>query len=273
MRKEKVAFECSEVKLHGELYIPDETPTSGVIVCHGMNKNGFHGLKLYRKFAEKACEEGFVSLIFDFRGCGRSTGSFGYGIEEQKDVKCAIDYLASRKEVIPDKIFVVGHSLGGAISLYAVQNDERVKGLVLWSTPANHAYNVKKFITMNRGKLSYYLFILASYLDNLIDVSKLVNLRVFGILLRPSLVRKKMMKLNECEVVQKLKIPILIVIGDRDKIVSVEEAKQVFKAANNPKNFVLIVGANHIYHEKEHEVAVETLNWIKSYFKHLNNLT
>ncbi len=126
---------------------------------------------------------------------------------------------------------------------------------------------------MNRGRLSYYLFILASYLDNLIDVSKLVNLRVFGILLRPSLVRKKMMKLNECEVVQKLKIPILIVIGDRDKIVSVEEAKQVFKAANNPKNFVSIAGANHIYQEKEDEVAVETLNWIKSYLKNLNNLT
>jgi len=82
--------------------------------------------------------------------------------------------------------------------------------------------------------------------------------------LRPSLVRKKLMKLSESEVVSKLKIPILIVIGNDDRIVGVEEARQIFSAANNPKKFVIIEGANHIYEGKEDKVTFETLNWLKS---------
>lgn len=264
MKIEAVTIECNGNRLYGEIYIPDETPAPCIIVCHGMNKQGFHAIPLYRKFAEKAAENGFLTLNFDFRGCGKSTGEFGYGIEEQKDVRCVLSYLTSRREVDKEKIFLVGHSLGGAIALYASRNDNRVKGLVLWSTPANHAYNVKKFIQSNSGKLSYYLFLLVSYLDNLIDVSKLFNMRVYGILLRPSLVRKKLMKLNECEVVSKLKIPILIVIGSRDRIVGVEEARQVFSAANNPKKLVIIDGANHIYEGKEKELIFRTLGWLKS---------
>jgi pimeloyl-ACP methyl ester carboxylesterase len=46
--------------------------------------------------------------------------------------------------VLSDKIFVVGRSFGGAVSLYALRLENRVKGLVLWSAPKNHDYNMKK---------------------------------------------------------------------------------------------------------------------------------
>ena len=264
MKIEAVTFQCEGNKLFGELYIPDETPAPGIIVCHGMNKYGFHAIELYRRFAEASSKNGFVTLLFDFRGCGKSTGKFGYGIDEQKDLKCALNYLASRREVNIEKIFIVGHSLGGTIALYTAKNEERVKGLVLWSAPANHAYNVRKFIINNSGRLGYYLFLLVSYIDSLIDVSKLFDMRVYGILLRPSYVRKKLMKLDECRVVSKLKIPILIVAGDKDRIVGIEETRQVFSAANNPKKFIIINGANHIFEGKENEVISETLNWLKT---------
>ena len=264
MKIEAVTFKCQGNELFGELYIPDETPAPGIIVCHGMNKYGFHAIELYRKFAEASSENGFVTLLFDFRGCGESAGKFGYGIAEQKDLKCALNYLSSRREVDIKKIFIVGHSLGGTIALHTVRNEEIVRGLVLWSTPANHAYNVRKFIVNNSGKLGYYLFLLVSYMDSLIDISKLFNMRVYGILLRPSYVRKMLMKLDECEVVSKLRIPILIVAGDKDRIVGVEETRQVFSAANNPKKFVIINGANHIFERKENEVISETLNWLRT---------
>lgn len=257
-------FECEGNKLYGEIYIPDNVPAPGIILCHGMNRRGFHALRLYRMFAEEASKNGFAVLLFDFRGCGKSTGEFGYGIEEQQDLKCALNYLSSRKEIKADKIFVVGHSLGGAIALYTARSDDRIKAVALWSTPANHAYNVKKFIIYNGGKLAYYAFLAVSYIDELIDVSKLFNMRVYGILLRPSLVRKKLMSLNECEAVSKLRIPILIVIGNRDRIVGVEEARQIFSAANNPKNFVIVEGADHIYEGKENKVIAETLNWLRN---------
>jgi len=216
--------------------------------------------------AKASSINGFVSLVFDFRGVGKSTGEFDYGFAEQQDVQCVLNYLFSRKEVLSNKIFVVGHSLGGAASLYAIQNERRINGLVLWSTPKNHSYNVKKFIRRTRGKLSLYLFYFFAWLDKLFDVSRLFKLKIYGILLRPRYVREKLMKLNECEAVSNLRnIPLLILVGDEDVIVDVAEARQVFLSANEPKDFVIVRGANHIYNGKEDETIDKTIKWIKKW--------
>lgn len=231
------------------------------MVCHGFDKRGFRGLPLYRQLARKACEGGYASLAIDFRGCGESTGKFDYGIGEQQDLRSAIDYLASRREVLSDSIFVVGHSLGGAVALYATQGDGRVKGLALWATPHDHAYNVKKFITRNRGRLSYYVFLLSSYIDTIVDTSRLFHLEVYGISLRPRYVREKMMRLNESEVVSKLNVPILVVVGSDDKFVSVEETKILFSAAEEPKQLLIIPSVGHAFQGKEDEVINKTIAW------------
>jgi len=252
--------------LYAELYIPDVIPAPAILICHGMNARGFHGLKIYRQLAETACEDGFVTLVFDFRGCGKSTGKFDYGVGEQQDVKCALDYLASRQKVTRNVIFVVGHSLGGSVAPYVLRNEPRVKGLVLWSTPKNHNYNVKKFIAHTRGKLGLSLFRLFSWIDKLFDVSKVFKLEVYGVPLRPRYVRERLMKLDECQAVSKLKsLPILIVIGDHDTIVGVDEAQAILSSANEPKSLLIISSADHIYRGKEDELIAETIKWIRKW--------
>lgn len=264
VRGEEVNFRCGGIKLHGELYVPKESFSPGLVICHGMSRYGFHATRLYYKLAQTACKNGFTSLLFDFRGCGKSEGEFDYGVGEQRDVMCAIDYLASREEVVSDEIFVVGHSLGGAVALYAVRGEPRVRGLVLWATPSNHSYNVKKFIVRTRGLLSYYLFLLASYLDALTGLPSFPHMKVYGIRLRPCHVRKKLMKLNECEAVSTMKnVPLLVVVGDEDRIVDVEEARQVYSSACEPKEFVIIRSANHVFEGKEDEIAEKTVAWLK----------
>jgi pimeloyl-ACP methyl ester carboxylesterase len=228
-----------------------------------MDVRGYHGLKIYSMLAEKACQNGFVSLTFDFRGVGKSTGEFDYGFGEQEDVVCAFDYMASRPEVEPRNIFIVGHSLGAAVSLYAIQN-KSVKGLVLWSPPKDHEYNVKKFIARTRGKTGLYLFLLLSRIDRFLDVSRLFRLEVFGINLRLKDVRGKLMKLNERETISKLhNLPVLIVIGDSDNIHGEDEAREVFASAHDPKNLVLIRSAGPTYEGKENELISKTLEWIE----------
>ncbi|MBX5328462.1 MAG: alpha/beta fold hydrolase [Candidatus Bathyarchaeota archaeon] len=264
MKTETVWIECADAKLYGKLYIPNAVPAPAVLICHGLNAQGSNGLRLYARLAENACKEGFVALLFDFRGVGKSTGKFDYGIGEQQDVKCALNYLASRPEVAPNKIFVVGHSLGGAVSLCALQNETRVKGLVLWSTPKNHNYNVRKFIRRTRGTLGLYAFLAFSRIDKVLDISRLLNLEVYGVKLRPRDVREKLMKLNECEAASKLRnIPLLVVIGEKDNIVGVDEAEEIYRSANEPKSLLTINGADHIYKGKEQELIAKTVDWIK----------
>lgn len=267
MKTETVWIDCTNARLYGELHIPDHVPASALLICHGLTISGFHLLKIYTQLAKTACQNGFVSLVFDFRGVGKSSGKFDYGVGEQEDVKCTLNYLASRPEVAPNSIFVVGHSLGGAVSLYALQNEKRVKGLVIWSTPKNHNYNVKKFITNTRGKLGLYTFLLLSRVDTVVNVSKLSKLEVYGISLRPKEVREKLMKLNECEAASKLAdMPLLIVIGESDHIVGVDEAQAIYDSAHEPKSLIIIIkSANHTYTGKEDELIIKTVEWIKKW--------
>lgn len=265
LRFEEVWLTCGGIRLYGELRVPGVVPAPVVLVCHGMDVRGSYGLRIYGGLAEEACGAGFVSLVFDFRGVGRSGGAFDYGFGEQEDVRCALDYLASRPEVVSGEVFVVGHSLGGAVSLYAVRGDKRVKGLVLWSTPKNHEYNVKKFIKRERGALGLLAFRIVSRLDGVFDVSRVYRLEVFGVDLRPDLVREKLMRLDECDAASRLHgIPLLIVIGQSDVIVGVDEAEAVYRSANEPKTLVVIRSADHVYRGKEQQLISETLKWIES---------
>ncbi|MEM4704492.1 MAG: alpha/beta fold hydrolase [Candidatus Bathyarchaeia archaeon] len=263
MKIEQMRVRCKEAMLYAELYIPDSVPAPCLLICHGLNAKGSKGLRLYAKLAETACKQGFACLVFDFRGVGRSTGVFDYGVGEQQDVKCAIEYLASRPEVLGNRVFVVGHSLGGAVSLYALRGDARVKGLVLWSTPKNHNYNVKKFLRNTRGTLGLYVFLFLSYIDRLLNVQRILKLEVYGVRLRPRHVREKLMKLDECYAVSRLHIPLLVMVGSKDDIVGVDEAEAIYSSASEPKTLVVIEGADHVYRGKERQLVDETLEWIK----------
>ena len=278
MRAEEVSFESKGAEIRGVLYVPDETPAPALIVCHGFDKRGFRGYGMFEQMAKAACENGFVSLVFDFRGCGESTGVFGYGWGEQEDLEAAIDFLASRLEANSNSVYVVGHSLGGAVALYVAEKDKRLRGVVLWATPHDHAYNIKRFITRTRGRLGYYLFLLLSYVDVVVPVSRLFSLRVYGVVLRPRDVRRRLMRLRESEVLARLEnVPVLIVNGSDDKIVGLEEAKMNFEAARTKRKELVVIEstkpvafhggeeevvASHVFQGKEEETIDRTLSWL-----------
>lgn len=252
------------------LFVPNEVPSPALIICHGFDKRGFRGYKIFELIARKACERGFVCLVFDFRGCGRSGGAFGYGWGEQDDLETAVGYLLSRSEVCGKGVFVVGHSLGGAVALYVAERDKRVKGVALWAVPHDHWYNIRRFIRRNRGWLSWYLFLLVSYVDVVVDVSGVFGFRVWGFNLRPRDVRRRLMRLHESEVLARLEnLPVLIVNGNRDALVDLEEARLNFDAAKDGKELVVVeqgdgvdVIGNHVFRGKEDEVVDVTLKWL-----------
>lgn len=278
LKVEAVGFESSDgVRLSGVLYMPDSVPAPAVIVCHGYDKRGFRGYALFEQMARTACQSGFVALVFDFRGCGSSSGEFGYGWDEQKDLEAAVSFLLSRREVRQNGVFIVGHSLGGAVALYVSEKDSRIKGVVLWAVPHDHAYNIKRFITRSRGWLSWYLFLLVSYVDVVVPVGRFWSLRVWGFSLRPRDVRRRLMKLREVDVLRRLgHLPVLIVNGSADVLSGLEEAKWNYEAAAGPKELVVIESAvadpkgteeaiaNHVFQGKENEVISKTLLWLRS---------
>ena len=59
-------------------------------------------------------------------------------------------------------------------------------------------------------------------------------------------------------------IPLLVVIGEKDIIVGVDEAQEIYRAVHNPKTLLVIDSADHIYKGKETELISKTVDWIKA---------
>jgi len=83
--------------------------------------------------AEALVKASMSSLLFNFRGVGRSQGSFGGGEKEQEDVAAALDWLHTRQGVDGKRLGAAGYSFGASVAFPAACKDDRVKGLALVS--------------------------------------------------------------------------------------------------------------------------------------------
>jgi alpha/beta superfamily hydrolase len=268
MKKLEAEFQSGTIVLRGELYLPEQQPAPGILVCHAMHAEGFRWLPLYRSFAEKACERGFACLLFDFRGCGRSEGEFDYGLGEQEDAHVAFDFLLSHKEVNPNSAFVVGRSLGGTIAIYALGRDRRVKGFALWGTTPDHRKNIRNFIVKRYGKIRYILFLVLSYIDGFHDLGKAARIKLFGFTLRLKDLRRKLMMLHAARLLSKIDhAPVLLLIGDRDDYVTLQEIREFEKAVGGKARSRILANTGHTFKGAE-DLAIEaTLGWFEEPLK------
>ena len=160
---------------------------------------------------------------------------------------------------------MVGHSLGGIMATYAIRNEGRVKGLALWSTPPKEYYVIRNFIMNEKGVLSYFAFTLLSYLDRVIHL-KSADMKIFGLPLRLSLVRKKFMTLAAGDMLSIMSPkPTLVAVGDNDEYVTLRMTKTLFSAIKGPKKLIILRQTNHSYKNREKEIIDATLTWFNRF--------
>ncbi len=76
-------------------------------------------------------DAGYGVLVTDARGHGGSAGrGMDLGWYGELDTRAAIDLLAARPDVDPDRIAVVGLSMGGEEAIGAAADDERIRAVV-----------------------------------------------------------------------------------------------------------------------------------------------
>lgn len=146
-------------------------------------------------------------FIFDYRGYGQSQGT----PSEQGtylDAKAALDSLKSREDLSTRKIVYYGRSLGGALAV-ELATQEPPYGLVLESSFPSVPYVAQK--------ANPYL----------------------------PLWRLLRTKYDSAAKVPHLQVPLLQIHGDSDDTVPLEAGKVLFEAANTPKDFYVIPGADH----------------------------
>jgi len=84
--------------------------------------------KVVFRAAKAATQAGLSALRFNFRGVGKSSGSYSQGIGEVQDVTAALSYLAARFPAVP--LCLIGFSFGASVGLRVGASDPRVAVLV-----------------------------------------------------------------------------------------------------------------------------------------------
>ena len=133
---EPISFSSNDVPMRGWFIPPasrpDPAPT--VIVAHGWSGNAADMLPAARVLQRA----GLAVALYDARGHGTSGKDGPITILKfAEDIQACLDYLGSRSDVDPDRIGLLGHSLGGSGALLAASVDSRVHAVVSCSAFAD----------------------------------------------------------------------------------------------------------------------------------------
>ena len=216
-----------------------------VIFAHGFK--GFKDWGTHNLVARYFAEQDFRFLKFNFSHNGTtpkypldfvdpeafSDNTFS---KELEDLKLVIDFAASGANFLPVKtVFLIGHSMGGGISIIKTAEDERVAKLITWASVANF-HNLWPKEAEAQWKLSGVLFfpnsrtnqqmpVKATLLDDLEQNAK---------------------RLNILYAAAQIKQPWLIIHGDADPTVNISHALQLNR--KQPKSDLVVApGANHTF--------------------------
>ncbi|WP_340063843.1 bifunctional alpha/beta hydrolase/OsmC family protein [Ascidiimonas aurantiaca] len=253
MNTQKINFTNKDGQaLSGRLELPlDQHPHNFAVFAHCFtcNKN----LAAVRNISRALTNSGFGVLRFDFTGLGESEGDFADTnfSGNVEDLVAAADYL---KEHYQAPSLIVGHSLGGAASIFAASQIESIKAIATIGAPSNPKH-VKHLFKNN--------------IKNIKEEGKaLVNLGGRDFTIKKQFIEDLETK-SLPDTVNEMRKSILIMHSPQDTIVEVENAKEIYDAAFHPKSFVSLDGADHLLSNKTDSLYVGELiaSWAKRYVK------
>jgi fermentation-respiration switch protein FrsA (DUF1100 family) len=209
MKYEELRIPVGSGADQGELYgwwVPVSTENAPTFLYwHGNDRN----IANHLEHTQRLHNLGYNVLLVDYRGFGKSSGDKPSESKVYEDAETTWQYLLKVRGVKPQRAFIYGHSLGGAVAIDLAVHHPEAAGLITEST----------FTSMEAmGELEY------GYLP----VDSLLNHRFESL--------KK---------IPQLKIPVLFIHGTWDKRVPFQMSQQLFAAAPQPKTLLLIEGGEH----------------------------
>ena len=155
-----ITIQSNQVELSATLHLPQHRSAGIkfplVIICHGFVGNRIGVNRLFVKASRQFASHGLAVLRFDYEGCGESFGEYGsYGLERFiQQTKDVIDYVKGIHQVDQQQIFLLGHSLGGAIAALTASNDQRIKGLIMWAAVGHPFHDIVKIVGHEKYQMS-----------------------------------------------------------------------------------------------------------------------
>lgn len=133
---------AGDVKLAGTLTIPrDKRPVPAVVLISGSGPQdrdeSLLGHKPFLVLADHLTRSGIAVLRYDDRGTGASTGTFRGATSDDfaGDAEAAVEFLTGRTEIDAKRIGLLGHSEGGLVAPIVAARNDGVAFIVLVAGP------------------------------------------------------------------------------------------------------------------------------------------
>lgn len=252
------------VDLFGTLTMPnsEDVKTICVIVPGSgpTDRDGNSALGLqadtYKQLAEALSEKGIASFRYDKRGVGKSIVE---GLKEEdilfetniQDLKSIIRNLKGMNKF--EKIFLIGHSEGSLVSILCAK-EEKVDGIISIAGVGKNAGDL--FINQIEMQLAKPIVNEAKKIIKTLKKGKQVKevptmlQSLFRDSAQPYLI--SWFKYEPRKEIASLKIPVLVLHGDIDHQVAIENAKLLASAKKNTK-LSIIKNMTHMIKEVENE--------------------
>lgn len=220
-----------------------------IIIAHGLPARPVPvEEKGYDILAKELCQLGsigFITLIFNFRGCKGSGGLYS-PLGWIQDLQTVIKFLLDIPELDKNRILLLGFSAGATISVYFTAQTPEIKALICCATPSDLSLN---------SPLLKRLVVGIKFAHN----SKILRAE------EPKKIYDEFILINPLDWVEKIyPRPILITHGKDDQLINVENAYKLYNKAKEPKKLIIIDGAGH---ELRQDQRVMTI--IKEYILNL----
>lgn len=217
------------VKLSTTLFLPHKleiTEYALFVNCFTCSKN-LHSTKY---IAEQLVNQGFGVLSFDFTGLGDSDGEFkdSYFSNNVSDVEDICTFMSNNYKA---PSLIIGHSLGGLISIVAASKIPDIKSVVTIGSPSTLAHVTKHFShsikeVKEKGEIT-------------------INIGGRPFKINTDFVNDFLTK-DIRTIISELNKPILILHSPTDKIVEIENAEQLFANSKFPKSFISLDNSDHL---------------------------
>ncbi len=176
----------------------------------------------------------FITVVFEYQGLGESEGEFKEKTttRDLEDLRAVVDYSYDSFDFNKEKFFIFGSSFGGFVALNLALEDKRIRGLVLRCPVSDFGKLCEYLVKSKRFLIDYEAFI---------EDGKNRDLY---------------------KEVSKIDVPIRIMHGDKDEIVSIKQSEKLVELIPNTKLSV-IEGVGHGIEEQREEVYSKIIEFFK----------
>lgn len=223
------------LELAGVIHRPTGTAAAGVVICHGMlsNKDSSKHIAI----AEGLADRGLCALRFDFQGRGDSPGDL-MELSFTRQVDEALAALACLRVATGlDRFGLVGSSMGGAVGVLVASRAEQALSALVTMATVGRTDRMGLRIVGEKGLAVWERKGFLRLNDEPVGWSLVEDGRRHNLPERAAQVR----------------CPWLILHGERDEIVPLDDARALQAVAGETARFEVLSDADHRFSDPSHK--------------------